>query len=106
MNSNSDRHCYLKCFLNHRTLNPISCFHPVSGARGTDWFFSRCCSFCSHKTQLMITAASGGVWRFPIRVLATEPEVDDVITIESVGLNKESVVGFRMNSQMRWVYEA
>ncbi|CAH3145962.1 unnamed protein product [Porites lobata] len=55
----------------------------------------------SHKTQLMITAASSGVRRFPIRVLATEPEVDDVITIESVGLNKESVVGFRMNSQMR-----
>ena len=54
----------------------------------------------------MITAASGGVWRFPIRVLATEPDVDDVITIESVGLNKESVVGFRMNSQMRWVYGA
>lgn len=55
----------------------------------------------SHKTQLMISAASGGVWRFPVRVLATEPEVDDTITIESVGLNKESVVGFRMTSQMR-----
>jgi len=49
----------------------------------------------------MISAASGGVWRFPLRVLATEPEVDDTITIESVGLNKESVVGFRMTSQMR-----
>jgi len=49
----------------------------------------------------MISAASGGVWRFPVRVLATEPEVDDTITIESVGLNKESVVGFRMTSQMR-----
>ena len=69
-------------------------------------FFLVAVRFCSHKTQLMITAASGGVWRFPIRVLATEPEVDDVITIESVGLNKESVVGFRMNSQMRWVYGA
>lgn len=55
----------------------------------------------SHKTQLMISAASGGVWRFPLRVLATEPEVDDTITIDSVGLNKESVVGFRMTSQMR-----
>ena len=54
-----------------------------------------------HKTQLMISATSGGVWRFPLRVLATEPEVDDIITIESVGLNKESVVGFRMTSQMR-----
>ena len=69
-------------------------------------FFLVAVRFCSHKTQLMITAASGGVWRFPIRVLATEPDVDDVITIESVGLNKESVVGFRMNSQMRWVYGA
>lgn len=55
----------------------------------------------SHKTQLMISAASGGVWRFPLRVLATEPEVDDTITIDSVGLNKESIVGFRMTSQMR-----
>ena len=55
----------------------------------------------SHKTQLMISAASGGVWRFPLRVLATEPVVDDTITIDSVGLNKESVVGFRMTSQMR-----
>ena len=54
----------------------------------------------------MITAAYVGVWRFPIRLLATEREVDDVITIESVGLNKESVVGFRMNSQMSWVYGA
>lgn len=51
----------------------------------------------------MISATSGGVWKFPLRVLATEPEVDDIITIESVGLNKESVVGFRMTSQMRWV---
>ena len=51
----------------------------------------------------MISAASGGVWRFPLRVLATEPEVDDIITIDSVGLNKESVVGFRMTSQMRSV---
>lgn len=56
---------------------------------------------CSHKTQLVVSATSGGVWRFPLKLLATEPEVDDIITIESVGLNKESVVGFRMTSQMR-----
>lgn len=55
----------------------------------------------SHKTQLVISATSGGVWRFPLKLLATEPEVDDIITIESVGLNKDSVVGFRMTSQMR-----
>ena len=51
----------------------------------------------------MVSAASGGIWRFPLRVLATEPEVDDTITIESVGLSKEAVVGFRLTSQMRWV---
>lgn len=51
----------------------------------------------------MISAASGGVWRFPLRVLATEAEVDDTITIDSVGLNMESLVGFRMTSQMRLV---
>lgn len=66
-------------------------------------FLPFCFRLSSHKTQLMVSAASGGVWRFPLRVLATEPEVDDTITIESVGLNKEAVVGFRLTSQMRWV---
>ena len=45
-------------------------------------FFLVAVRFCSHKTQLMITAASGGVWRFSIRVLATAPEVDDIIIIQ------------------------
>lgn len=53
--------------------------------------------------HLVISAGSGGVWKFPIRFLATEAEVDDTITIEAVGLNKEAVVGFRLNSQCRSV---
>lgn len=32
---------------------------------------------------------------------ATEPEVDDVIDIEGIGLFKESTVDFRLTSQTR-----
>jgi hypothetical protein len=53
--------------------------------------------------HLVISAGSGGVWKFPIRFLATEAEVDDTITVEAVGLNKEAVVGFRLTSQSRSV---
>lgn len=56
-----------------------------------------CCD--RHDAQLVVKAATGGVWKFPLRFLATEPVVDDVITIEAVGLNKESSIGFRMTSQ-------
>jgi len=45
---------------------------------------------------------TGGVWRFPIVAMATEPEVDDVINMEAAGLNKESFVGFRLTSQTRY----
>ncbi|XP_022089961.1 cilia- and flagella-associated protein 47-like isoform X2 [Acanthaster planci] len=55
----------------------------------------------NHDVQLCVTAATGGVWRYPLRFTSTEPTVDDVITIESVGLNKESSVGFRLTSQAR-----
>jgi hypothetical protein len=53
---------------------------------------------------LVISAGSGGVWKFPIRFLATEAEVDDTITVEAAGLNKEAVVGFRLTSQCRSVF--
>lgn len=33
--------------------------------------------------------------------IATEPEVDDVINIEAIGLNKESIVDFKLTSQTR-----
>ncbi|XP_071954714.1 cilia- and flagella-associated protein 47-like isoform X2 [Antedon mediterranea] len=54
-----------------------------------------------YDVQLCITATTGGVWRFPVTFQATEAIVDDVITIESVGLNRESSVGFRLTSQRK-----
>lgn len=55
--------------------------------------------FYSHNIELLVKAATGGQWRFPLRFAASEPPVDDVIAIEATGLNKESSVGFRLTSQ-------
>ena len=60
-------------------------------------FFSR------HDVQLCVKATTGGVWRFPLGFVSTEPRVDDEIVIESIGLNKQAMVGFRLTSQARWV---
>ncbi|XP_041127618.1 cilia- and flagella-associated protein 47-like isoform X2 [Polyodon spathula] len=57
----------------------------------------RCSAF------LAVRCATGGIWKFPIRLVSTEPEVDDVINIEAVGLNKVAMVGFRLTSQTRYV---
>jgi len=45
--------------------------------------------------NLVITRASGGRWRFDVKLEATEPEVDDVISIQSP-LNKPASVAFRL----------
>ncbi|NXS28834.1 CFA47 protein, partial [Pomatostomus ruficeps] len=50
---------------------------------------------------LVVQCTTGGLWKFPLLFIATEAEVDDVINIEAVGLNKESVVGFKLTSQTR-----
>ncbi|KAM9320035.1 LOW QUALITY PROTEIN: cilia- and flagella-associated protein 47 [Gastrophryne carolinensis] len=55
-----------------------------------------------HSATLVVRCVTGGIWKFPIEFVATEPNVDDVIQIEAVGLNKESVVGFRLSSQTRY----
>ncbi|NWW79223.1 CFA47 protein, partial [Climacteris rufus] len=54
-----------------------------------------------NEATLVAQCATGGVWKFPLLFVATEPEVDDVINIEAVGLNKESIVGFKLTSQTR-----
>lgn len=59
-----------------------------------------CLSFRTVAT-LVVQCVTGGIWKFPIQFVATEPNVDDVIEIEAAGLNKESVVGFRLSSQTR-----
>ncbi|XP_026647666.2 cilia- and flagella-associated protein 47 isoform X1 [Zonotrichia albicollis] len=54
------------------------------------------------EATLVIQCTAGGLWKFPLVFIATEPEVDDVINIEAVGLNKESIVGFKLTSQTRY----
>ncbi|KAM9388279.1 cilia- and flagella-associated protein 47 [Phaethornis superciliosus] len=54
-----------------------------------------------NEATLVVQCATGGVWKFPVLFIATEPEVDDVINIEAIGLNKESVVSFKLTSQTR-----
>ncbi|NWR33350.1 CFA47 protein, partial [Tachuris rubrigastra] len=54
-----------------------------------------------NEATLRIQWTAGGAWKFPMQFIATETEVDDVINIEAVGLNKESVVGFNLTSQTR-----
>ena len=43
--------------------------------------------------------ATGGLWKFPMRFMATEAAPDDDIVIEATGLGKQSAVGFRLFSQ-------
>lgn len=50
---------------------------------------------------LVVHCTTGGIWKFPMLFIATEPEVDDVINIEAIGLNKESIVDFKLTSQTR-----
>ncbi|XP_021536941.1 cilia- and flagella-associated protein 47 [Neomonachus schauinslandi] len=50
---------------------------------------------------LKIECITDGIWKFPITLVATEPDVDDVIDIEGIGLFKESIVDFRLTSQTR-----
>ncbi|XP_044297815.1 cilia- and flagella-associated protein 47 isoform X4 [Varanus komodoensis] len=52
--------------------------------------------------MLVVQCCTGGIWKFPIQFIATEPEVDDVINIEAAGLNKESIISFRLTSQTRY----
>ncbi|NWI58215.1 CFA47 protein, partial [Calyptomena viridis] len=54
-----------------------------------------------NEATLVVQWVTGGVWKFPMLFIATEPEVDDVINIVAVGLNKESIVGFKLTSQTR-----
>ncbi|KFP88441.1 Putative uncharacterized protein CXorf30, partial [Acanthisitta chloris] len=54
-----------------------------------------------NKATLVVQCATGGVWKFPVLFIAMEPEVDDVINIEAVGLNKESTVDIKLTSQTR-----
>jgi len=50
--------------------------------------------------MLMVEGANGGRWSFPLEFSASEPEPDDVIYIEAVGLNKLSTTSFYLSSYL------
>ncbi|XP_006870220.1 PREDICTED: putative uncharacterized protein CXorf30 homolog [Chrysochloris asiatica] len=50
---------------------------------------------------LKVECARDGIWRFPLTLFATDPDVDDIINIEGIGLFKEAKLEFRMTSQTR-----
>lgn len=54
-----------------------------------------------HDVMLVIQSSTGGVWKFPVRFVASEPIADDTIKLEAAGLNKTSSVGIRLTSQSR-----
>ncbi|XP_048191411.1 cilia- and flagella-associated protein 47 [Perognathus longimembris pacificus] len=51
---------------------------------------------------IKLECISEGIWRFPLTLIATEPEVEDIIDIPGVGLFKESSIDFRVTSQSRF----
>ncbi|KAK7799980.1 hypothetical protein U0070_003126, partial [Myodes glareolus] len=51
---------------------------------------------------LKVECITDGIWRFPITLIATEPEVEDVINIQGIGLFKTAITEFRLTSQTRY----
>ena len=47
---------------------------------------------------LVLTIATGGQLKYPIRFVTLDAPPDDEITLEAVGLNKTSTIGFRLYS--------
>ncbi|XP_047432995.1 cilia and flagella-associated protein 47-like isoform X3 [Mugil cephalus] len=58
-------------------------------------------SACSCLGILSVESTSGQTWTFPITLIATEPQVDDVIVTETTNLGSTSAVGFRLTSTTR-----
>ncbi|KAL6071903.1 hypothetical protein STEG23_025663, partial [Scotinomys teguina] len=48
---------------------------------------------------LKVECITDGIWKFPITLIATDPEVENVVNIQGIGLFKTSVTEFRMTSQ-------
>lgn len=54
---------------------------------------------------LVLTVATGGQLKYPLRFVTLDAPPDDEITLEAVGLNKTSTVGFRLYSSSEYVIE-
>lgn len=60
-------------------------------------FFSRADAY------LQIEAGLDGTWKFPLKLVSIDAPPDDTVIIEGFGLNKESVVGFRLSSKSEYL---
>ncbi|KAA8579715.1 hypothetical protein FQN60_006808 [Etheostoma spectabile] len=56
---------------------------------------------CRCSAVLAVQCVSGRIWEFPITLITTQPQVDDVILTEATELGKTSNVGFRLTSTTR-----
>ncbi|XP_074521086.1 cilia- and flagella-associated protein 47-like [Halichoeres trimaculatus] len=56
---------------------------------------------CRCEAVLAVQCVSGRIWKFPFKLVATEPQVDDVILIETSKQGETSAVGFRLTSTTR-----
>jgi hypothetical protein len=65
--------------------------------------FSLCFFLSRIDCVLVLTLATGGQLKYPIRFATLDAPPDDEITIESVGLNKISTIGFRLYSPTEYV---
>ncbi|XP_014853532.1 PREDICTED: cilia- and flagella-associated protein 47 [Poecilia mexicana] len=50
---------------------------------------------------LAVQSLSGKIWEFPLILIATKPQVDDVIRVETTEIGRTSAVGFRLTSTTR-----
>ncbi|XP_049622847.1 cilia- and flagella-associated protein 47 [Suncus etruscus] len=53
------------------------------------------------RINLKIESEIDGIWRYPIFLNVEQPDVDGIVDIEAVGLNKESSVELRLKSTSR-----
>ncbi|KAM4711439.1 LOW QUALITY PROTEIN: cilia- and flagella-associated protein 47-like [Anableps anableps] len=56
---------------------------------------------CRSSSILVVQTLSGKIWEFPFTLIATKPQVDDVVNIETTELGRTSAVGFRLTSTTR-----
>lgn len=56
---------------------------------------------CRSSAVVAVQSVSGKTWKFPVSLVATQPQVDDVIFMETTALGQTSAVGFRLTSTTR-----
>lgn len=70
----------------------------------TNWTACLCVLLSRLQAIIVVQNVYGGKWEFPLTLIASEPQVDDVIVIEATGLGETAAVGFRLTSTTRCVW--